>query len=359
MNIRYFIIIILLTIIIFKLKNDKIENFINNDGTKIFTTERAPDVIMPFGNIKDENGKNLNVILLNTFFRTKEHKQQFVDLKKKGFPIIGSTCYLSFPSKTLNPHDDNYHKEQKNDNYVDWCEGWCHCFKNPDKYIKSESGICKQNIPKLLCSVSDFADYEHIKPDNSIEKEYDFIYNCPTDNDKCEPGWQGWNRNWELAKKCLPIMCSKYNLKGLIIGRKNCDYTELCSDRITFIEYVDDWNIFLKYLKQSRFLFCPNMEDASPRVITEAMCADIPVLLNYNILGGWKYIQSGVSGEFFTSEKDIGKALDKITTLKYQPRTHYLSVSSDKFYSPLLHNFLKKCIPNLLPSKKVTLGFSS
>ena len=360
MNSKYFIIIILLIIVINKLYYT--ETFEHFSEVKRFTTDRAPDVIMPFGNVKDENGENLNVILLNTYFREKEHKDKFLEYKKKGFPFIGSACYLSFPAPTLNPHDDQYYKEHPEDTYVDWCEGWCHCFRNPEKYIVSKNNkVSKQNkdIPKLLCSVSDFPDYKHIKPDPTIKKKYDFIYSCPSDNDECTAGWQSWNRNWELAKKCLPIMCKKYKMNGIIIGRKNCDYTDLCTDRIKIVDYTDDWNQFLTYMKESRFLFCPNIEDASPRVITEAMCCDIPVLLNKNILGGWKYIKSGVSGEFFTSEKDISKALDMITKQNYTPRKHFMEISTDKVYSPLFKDFLKKCIPNLLPCEKATLGFSS
>lgn len=352
MNCKYFIILLLIILILHKLlTKEEIAPFVNQ-----FTNERAPDVKMPFGNIKDENEENLNVIMINTFFREDKDKEEYLKYKKQGFPFIGCSSYLSFPRETDNPYDDQYFKEHPEDNYPDWCVGWCHCFRKPNDFIKSKKG---KKIPKLLCSVSDFPNYKHIKPDKSIKKKYDFIYSCPSDNDTCEPGWQSWNRNWELAKKCLPIMCGKYNLRGIIIGRKNCDYTDLCKDRITFVEFVEDWNKFLTYMKESRFLFCPNIEDASPRVISEAMCCNIPVLLNYNILGGWKYIKPGVSGEFFTSEKNIGKALDKITENKYTPRKYFLSISTEKNYSPKLKKFLQKCIPNLLPCENPTLGFSA
>ena len=51
-----------------------------------------------------------------------------------------------------------------------------------------------------------------------------------------------------------------------------------------------------KELQKARFIFVPNVSDASPRVLTEALCYDLRLLVNYNLLGGWKYVneQTGV-----------------------------------------------------------------
>ncbi len=42
----------------------------------------------------------------------------------------------------------------------------------------------------------------------------------------------------------------------------------------------------------------------SPRVITEALLTDLPILVNENILGGWKYVNEK-TGVFFRDEHDI------------------------------------------------------
>ena len=60
------------------------------------------------------------------------------------------------------------------------------------------------------------------------------------------------------------------------------------------------FDAFQKEMQKCRFLFVPNIADASPRVITEAICYNMPVLVNRNILGGWHYVEPGVTGEFFT-----------------------------------------------------------
>ena len=70
----------------------------------------------------------------------------------------------------------------------------------------------------------------------------------------------------------------------------------------TLMETTNMDNEELKMYNKSRFIFLPNEKDASPRVLTEALCCDILVLLNKNV-GGWKYVNKN-TGEFFTDEKD-------------------------------------------------------
>jgi hypothetical protein len=77
---------------------------------------------------------------------------------------------------------------------------------------------------------SDFVNYKQIPYDEKSTREFDFLYSCPkvSENSACDD-WVSHNKNWELAKKCLIIMCQKFNLKGAMIGREGCDFTELCS----------------------------------------------------------------------------------------------------------------------------------
>ena len=50
-----------------------------------------------------------------------------------------------------------------------------------------------------------------------------------------------------------------------------------------------DYYELQKKFDECRFIFIPNINDASPRVITESLCHNIPCLVNQNIIGGWKY----------------------------------------------------------------------
>ena len=130
------------------------------------------------------------------------------------------------------------------------------------------------------------------------------------DNDKCEEGWQSYNRNWEQAEKCLDIMCNKFKLKGLLIGRINCKIPNSCHKLMETTDFLD-YSVFIKKYNQCRFVFVPNKLDASPRVMTEAICFNLPVLGNYNITGGWKYVTNEVGELFNKKEGDFEEVLTR------------------------------------------------
>ncbi len=62
-------------------------------------------------------------------------------------------------------------------------------------------------------------------------------------------------------------------------------------------------------LIQARFAFLPQICDASPRVSTQALSMNIPLLMNRNIMGGWKYLLPGKTGEFFHDMSDFKESL--------------------------------------------------
>ena len=68
-----------------------------------------------------------------------------------------------------------------------------------------------------------------------------------------------------------------------------------------------------------RVLFAPNLHDASPRVLAEAMCLNVPILVNRHILGGWKYVNDQ-TGAFFDNEDDVVGAFKGILAAQAQGR---------------------------------------
>jgi len=231
---------------------------------------------------------------------------------------------------------------------------WIYCFKQPTKEM------VQSNLPLLQLAEADLKDTEKFKPNLKITKKYDFMYSCLKDNDKCEPGWQSYNRNWELAKKCLEIMCEKFKLKGVLVGRENCEFTNKCNGIIEVIPQLS-FKKFQRKLQECKLLFVPNISDASPRVITEAISYDIPVLVNYNILGGWNNVIPGVTGEFFTSEKDISEPLIKILNNyeSYQPRSWFEKNRGKKISGKILADFLVEFFPNINNKNMKYASFTS
>jgi hypothetical protein len=326
------IIIIILLLTVFKEKFKTIDK-----ENKPYKMKR------PFLNIYDNNGNITKFVFITHPFSRDECIKQYNEGIEKGMEFIGISSYCDFPAIISNPHDalhDPNHKAWTY-NYFDLCKGWAYCFRNPDKYGIPDKST---GYPQILLSESDFAKYKFHKPNSDIKKEYDFLYVCLKDNDKCEPGWQSYNRNWEQAEKLLDIMCNKYHLKGLLIGRIGCNIPDGCHKVTDFLEY----NEFIKQYNKCRFVFVPNSLDASPRVMTEAMCYNLPVLGNSKILGGWKYITPEVGEQFNITENDfevvLSRFLSKFNT--YKPRDFYIREYNEEKQGKRLLEFVKECCGN-------------
>jgi hypothetical protein len=312
-NLKLIITFILLGLLIFFIT----QNIINIDGFENKKDYPLPELSNPFVHLYDDQGNKLNIVLICQPLGSDEQYRKYMENMAK-ITFIGISSYMEFPYAPTNP-EDNYkieHFEQSKehfafeyttpyylDMYFEMCKGWLHCFKNPEKYVPIDK-------PTILISESDFVNYKQVPYNPEEEKEFDFLYSCPkvSETSNCND-WVSHNKNWELAKKCLPILCEKFKLKGLLIGRKDCEIPEGCKPYITTTGWLD-YGENVKQYNRCRFIFVPNQRDASPRVVTEAMSADLAVLMNTNILGGWKYVVDQ-TGELFSDENDIEAALNK------------------------------------------------
>lgn len=329
---------------IFLLKNSHIRSMF----TKI---ERPFLHLYQVDNMGNETATN--ILFITHPFSTDEKVQMYNKKKEEGFRFIGMTSYSEFPGKITNPHDRFSNKDDMawKFDYNDIVDGWCHCFRNPEQYISSEKSKKK---PQLLLSESDFANTETHQPKN-IEKEYDFLYVCLKDNDNCAEGWQSYNRNWQMAKKMLEIMCDKFRLKGLLIGRINCEIPSGCHHLMEMTDFQSYHDFILNYSK-CKFLFVPNITDASPRVVTEAMCYNLPIFMNVDILGGWKYIEPGTTGEFFANnienfEVSLQNFLEGLNSGIYTPRDFFVANYGIENSGKRLLKFVREIYGNeILPS---------
>lgn len=311
-------IIIVMLCILIGIVGYKLFTFPKKEHFSITKSEDVEDVKRPFANVYDNKGNKLNVILVSKPFDDKKNTD-FAKNNKNKYIFVGITSYLEFPNKSSNPldHFPNYDKNK----YLDMCEAWLHCMRNPEDYFRPET-------PLALISESDFINCHINAPNPAIHKKYDFVYIClkvKKGDTKCDD-WATYNKNWTLAKKCLDVMCKDFGLKGLLIGRKNCELPKSCHSLMESTEILD--SAVLKYAYQSsKFIFLPNIADASPRVLSEALCTDLPCLMNKNILGGWKYVNED-TGEFFNDEHDIGdsigKLLRKMNMKQYSPRKYFI-----------------------------------
>jgi hypothetical protein len=315
---KYITIILIILILIFTLKCCAKNEY--------FTTLPTLDS-SAFVHLYDNHGNKLNISLISKPFGYDSDYKLFLNNINK-YIYLGITSYMEFPYLPSNPMD-NYVLEEKTteanklnsynlEMYFKLCDGWLHCFRNPIQYLPD-------NKPNILISESDFVNYNLLKPDNT-KKTFDFIYSCPKvdENSSCDD-WVSHNKNWELCLKCLPILCLKFKLRGLLVGRKGCPLPEGCDKYIEttgWVDYIEN----IKLYNKAKFIFVPNQRDASPRVLTEALSCNLPCLVNYNILGGWKYVDDKQTGEFFTDENDISNSLEKLLRnfSNYKPRKYII-----------------------------------
>jgi len=281
----------------------------------------------PFLNIIDENGKYVDIVCIRGPLDKEEDIKSFERFIKQKKLIIGCSSYLSFPSKCTNTiceYGNFFFKGKRIDTLVD---GWLHPFKD-DRIIKNKN--------KLLLSESDFVDnIDFLNNYNIYSKKikYDFICYCPSDeNNDSKGGWHYHNKNWPLAKKTIETACNDLNLKGILVGRKDAQLN-IEKNKLKRYENLDHIT-FIKKISECKFMIISSYEDASPRVICESILLNTPVLVNKDIIGGWKYVNSN-TGAFY-SENDIKKKIKTLLNRKYSPREYYfknygIEISGKKF----------------------------
>jgi hypothetical protein len=278
----------------------------------------------PFLNVyavkKDGTEHLINIVLVTHPFTRDECVEQYDDAKSKGVKFLGCTSYSEFPGPISNQFDvlhDPKHKAWTYD-YNQICRGWLYCFRDPHKYIKP-------GLPMIRLTESDFSHNDDFLKDSTEAKEYDFLYVCLKDNDKCEPGWQSVIRSYEMVEKQLEIMCDKYKLKGCLVGRINCKMPKSCHNMMELTDFKP-YHDFIKLYKKCKWTLVASQADASPRVASESMINNLPLFMNNNILGGWHYIKEGQggTGEFFTEdtfENKLKLFLNNLPT--YKPREFF------------------------------------
>jgi hypothetical protein len=196
--------------------------------------------------------------------------------------------------------------------HVAVCEAWCHCFRDPDPFLPADR-------PRFLISNSDFVDSARVcelaYEAGPVAKRWDVVY-CTK---------QDWSRDvmkdWTLAKACIDVLVHDLNLSVLVIGRDGLPDVPRHPNVDIWAEV--SWAECLGCIARSRLVLVSGRLDPSPRVITEALALDVPVLVNAEILGGWKYVNEA-TGSLFDGESDVGAKAGECLSGAYRPRAWLL-----------------------------------
>jgi hypothetical protein len=295
----------------------------------------------PFRYFTDENDNVLPFVAITGPFREPSAKKKYREYLKQNILIFGITAYKTFPNTKLFGKEEGEYERKDDFDYTREIKNWLCCLKDKESY-----GFSKWNHIEDI-SESDFYDAE--EENTTKNKKYDFIYVCNKDADTCpKNGWNAINRNFELALECFPIMCNEYNWKGLVVGRVGCGLEKIYGDKLEIVDWLD-YHILQDKMRESRVLFIPNVLDASPRVISECLVKDVPILMNRNILCGTKYVNYE-TGELFTDTHDLRGAIDKLQQRMYKisPRKWWSQNHSKDKGQKALRDFLAKSFPGTL-----------
>jgi len=254
------------------------------------------DVPWPLRWIVDRKGRDTGFAMLR---RGIENSQRpLFETMAAGHRMIGFTHYGPFPlyhaaydgqALGATPRQGWERLE------VRACEAWAHCFRDPDSYLPPGQ-------PRMLVSGTDFvndqAAWQAAYGEGRPPKRWDLVYSCL-------PTWLNeLQKNWDLARSCA-LRLADAGARIAMVGRAGAPGLPLHPN----IEYLPqlNWPAFVRVTASARAAFVPSQLDASPRVITEALAVDVPVLVNRRIIGGWKYI-APETGRFFDDEGDVVEA---------------------------------------------------
>jgi len=296
----------------------------------------------PFQPVTNQFGQQVNIILVRS--QMSRHQVQLYNKYKDDILFLGISSMNDYPLKSDHENDGN--------DYCAMFPGFLHMMRKPEDHFPS-------HVKTLLMSQSDFSLPDYPKRDYSKPRKWDFTYSgsdCDVHSD-CH-GWCGWSKNFSFVREALKVMCSdEFDLKGVLVAtkdkanRKACSIPPECKDKITQTTYLQDQRKYFDFLKESRFAFLPQVHDASPRVSTQALALDVPILMNYYISGGWKYVNES-TGEFFHDMSDFKESLKKILKKAnepggYEPRKWVFEnygnqVSGKRLFDFVMTNFGKR-----------------
>ena len=316
--------------------------------------------LKPFQPVVNENGEFVDVILVRHFFMDKEHKKLFEKYKAE-ILFLGIMSYEKFPLVSPNPWS---YEPSPDEDYLSMFPGWFNMYRNPEEIFKNakhNDGTAGNGVEiKVLdMSQSDFdfprIHYEEEVRDSKHVKQFDFTYvmsdlsiSASDEDQQCD-SWGAFAKNWTFVRDhALDIMCGELNMTGVLILTKDkesgkaCKIPASCQGKILQTPFLHHSEV-LDYIRQSRFLFLPQICDASPRVATEAMSLNVPLLMNHNIVGGWKYINNH-TGEFFHDQTDLKEKIGKLmeTLPMYTPRQYLLSEYGRKNAGPKMKAFVEE-----------------
>jgi hypothetical protein len=198
--------------------------------------------------------------------------------------------------------------------YVERSEGWAHCFRRPELYLPA-------NLPATLLSESDFKDPDWVWrvgcQQGQPPKHWDVIYVCG------QGLYNEFAKNKALGMSSIYRLCSELGIRSLAVGCSETGWAEVPYGELQVTGDLA-WHELMECLARSRIALFPNGLDPSPRLLAESLCLNVPLVVNREILGGWKYV-TPYTGEFFNTEVDVVQVVREVLDTSYSPREWFMA----------------------------------
>ncbi|WP_307061422.1 hypothetical protein [Streptomyces sp. B3I8] len=233
---------------------------------------------------------------------TRAQHVRLNQLAAEGCRFAGATSCLGFPGAGFRDERD----------YGLLCEAWLHCFRDPDRFLPP-------NGSRARVSESDFTDPLRVDPRLAARTLPPELVADVVHVSGAEP-WRQRAKNWPLAARCLRRLAEEAHLRILVVDAPP-GAEPLPGVRLTG---PLEWPLLLAVIAAARCLFVPAVLDASPRVLAEALCLDVPVVVNQAILGGWQYVNP-FTGIFFGGEDDVVPAVLEVVAAARRPRAWFMA----------------------------------
>jgi hypothetical protein len=257
----------------------------------------------PFMFVTDQRGESTGWVVLHAPIQSPSRKRLFAEYREKAFRFVGMSSFMTFPKPDgKDPLD-----------YEAVCEAWCHCFVDPDRFLSA-------GLPRSHLALSDFTSPHEIRHaalgvPRAAPRLFDFVYVG------AEAEWKMGAKSWGLARRCIERLCSEVGLRGLVVGAPPGSLASV--PRVTQSPRLSHHR-FLSVLSRCGFLFVPSVLDASPRILAEALCLDVPIAVNRRIVGGWQYVAPS-TGRFFDGLDDVADVAAACLGGGFEPRAWWVA----------------------------------
>jgi hypothetical protein len=269
----------------------------------------------PFLQIVDAAERDLGWCGFAGPLREEKNRRHYVHLASSGYRFIGFCSHGEFP----------------NENWVYPCEAWCHGYRDPGRRLPP-------HVPWVNLSESDFASVDNIQQGarsaGAAGHATDYVV-------VALPGWPSPVKHPELARACCWEL-SRLGLRGLFVG----DASPSILPPGTVYESFLPWHELMASIARARFVVFTSEIDASPRLITESLCLNKPIVVYERLLQGFKYV-TPESGEFFSGAQDVCAAALKVLSQARRPLDWFHRQHGLRHASAHLFSVLKRLQPDL------------